>query len=1279
MLGLVKTKTMSSAEKLKLTTLNNLKDKLLDLSSRSRKIRFNITKRLTWDLTELLNKSAPNLAKNFWLSVLNLVIGSKKIKENFSLDLEQFFQPLTIEDSRKFQEQIIFLLKKNLTTFQEKGYKSLFLGTFFLRGYFYNHKNVLRLVNAPLFLVPSDLEKIKNLVLVFKAGRNINYNLFYYLQKELNLEKEKFINFLTKLEKNDGGGSGWENYLFFLNNELQYLLSTSQLKIKFSSTLASFLEERPIEGVREENSELNPSPFAETTLVANKNDKNSNSDYFPAETFVKLTLTNKPKNYSENQLEIVLNFCLTIDSEPNLSLFRDFEQIVEEYSQEVKWSNSALKLLRGEIEGIDYFSEPAKGIEKPKPLYTPFLSDPSQTRILRIIFQNFSKNTLCIDGPPGTGKSQLICNLLANALIYQQKVLVVCEKEVALKVIYDKLNTLDLNRSIIKINQLAQTPQVYRDILSHEENSQQEIANNHDPDYYQQIAKLEVDQTTNLKKIAKYGEIEKNFQNVYQIPLSEVYLKFTKKYQLSPTIIDLNKWVRKQEQLEKLTRELKNYIDKFVKIFGKWKPTCLQLKKMFLDSAWEFEFSFENQNNFQQVIINILKELKGEKNQSNLISKILRIKLISKYNKQHQSVSLLENKLRDLAELRTNKEYQKFLSFLEIETFADFWQKCSNEFFLLNIQQFIAEEFLNIGELSINLSEDTKKSVDYLLKEVLINQEFSYLDNYVEITEQAVYFNWINEVEMANKELLASWNYEELAKIHQEQSEITKKKINLVKLILKNKQKENLDKLFTNQALKKELSKKRKITPLKKLFPELVNYFPLWLSTPEIIASITNRQEPVFDFLIFDEASQISLEKSIPLWARTKKLIIIGDEQQLPPTDFFKSHLENEEEIWEENDRLLSELEEEFSLAVDDLEKNSSLLTYAKKYANNNQRLTLLYHYRSQHPKLIEFSNQAFYRGDLQIVAASELRKKTYLPIEYHYQERGKWKNSENEVEAQYIANLLKTLPENKKVGIITFNSKQRDFLIDLISEINEKNELFIKSLEEVQGDERDIIIFSIGYAPNAEGKILLNFGPLSQEGGEKRLNVAISRAREKIIVVTSLLPEDLTRIIDTDEKRKLGPKLFKKYLEYAYYCSQEREVELQNILEKSLPKIVNNSLYEKSQEIDNFGSLFEKQVYNELVKQNYRHEIHQQVKSIGYSIDLAIWDKQLGQYILGIECDGEHWHGKLENIERDIYRQQLLEEKGWKIMRILSRDWSRNKEREITRINNELEKMVLS
>lgn len=1250
----------------KINILNELKDKLLDLNPRSRKIRFNISKWLAWDLTELTSENEGNLVNIFYLSILKLVINKKDDKKIFSFDLQEFFKKLNPEKSLNLQQKITCLQKKNLYAYQEKGYKSLFLGTIFLRGYFYNNKKILRLINAPLFLLPCDLEKIKNLNLVFKSERKINHSLLYYLQKELSISKVKLTDFLNKLENNSREINKWRDYIIFLNNEIQQLFSNTHIKIKFSPVISAFFREKNTK------TESKLDPFVKDNSAVIKN-----NSY--AEAFVKLNLIDKPKNYLENELEIFSSFCLTIDSEPNLSLFHDFEEIIEEYSQNKvnNWSKSALNLLKNETENINIYQEKESTKNIISSLYTPFPSDPSQNHILRTIFQNYFENPLCINGPPGTGKTQLICNLLANSLFYQKKVLVICEKELALKVIYDKLNTLGLERSIIKINQLEQTSRIYQQIInSIEINKQKTISDCDNTTHVTKIANLEKKLLTNVKKIENYCEIEKNFQTKHQKSLQEIYTKFERKVQLNPIIIQLNSQIINQEQLEKLLEEIKNYIGKFTKIFLKWKSICLQLKNLFLENNFqEFKFDLETQNIFQEVVNNILKELKGEKTESNLISTILRINLLHQNAKSHNSLELTRNNLNELIDLQKNQQYRKFLIFLQVNNFDDFWKKCSNEEFLINIQQFINEEFLIIGELTINLDKETKKNINYLLKKILIKKEFNYLNDWEKITEQSVYFNWIKKVEEENKEFLATWNYKDIAKIYQEQKTITEKKLNLTKSVLKIEQEKNLTKLLiSNNSLKKELGKKRKISPLKILFSELINYFPIWLSTPEVIASITNLQEPFFDFIIFDEASQITLEKTIPLWARAKKCIVIGDEQQLPPTDFFKSHLQDDEENWEEELSKQSESENKINLETDDLEKNSSLLNYAKKYSQNEEQLTLLYHYRSKYSELIEFSNQAFYNGVLQIISASENKINNYLPIEYHYQSKGKWINNKNQIEANYIFELLKTLPKNKEIGIITFNNTQRDFLIELIGENSENNNFFIKSLEEVQGDEKDIIIFCIAYARNKEDKIVLNFGPLSKEGGEKRLNVAITRAREKLIIVTSLLLNDLKKITEKDEKRKLGPRLFKKYLEYAYHCWKKDLKKVQNILNISIPKITNSYSWKKNTETKEFESLFTEQLYNELVKQKYPYEIHKKVKSVGYNIDIAIWDKKIQQYILGIECDSKYWHGKWENIEKDIYRQQILENKGWKIMRILSRDWSRNKEGEIKRINKELE-----
>ncbi|CAI2201009.1 6490_t:CDS:1, partial [Funneliformis geosporum] len=168
-----------------------------------------------------------------------------------------------------------------------------------------------------------------------------------------------------------------------------------------------------------------------------------------------------------------------------------------------------------------------------------------------------------------------------------------------------------------------------------------------------------------------------------------------------------------------------------------------------------------NKNNFQEIISNLLRELRGERAEINLLARIWWINLALEQSKNHQSIKLLENKIKDLEELQTNPNYPNFFIFLQIENFVDFWQKCSNENFLTTIQQFITEEFLAIGELHFflaNFGENAKKNINFFLQKILVEQEFNYLNDCNEICEQTVYFNWLKQIEEENKEILANWN-----------------------------------------------------------------------------------------------------------------------------------------------------------------------------------------------------------------------------------------------------------------------------------------------------------------------------------------------------------------------------------------------------------------------------------------------------------------------------------------------------------------------------------------
>ena len=328
-----------------------------------------------------------------------------------------------------------------------------------------------------------------------------------------------------------------------------------------------------------------------------------------------------------------------------------------------------------------------------------------------------------------------------------------------------------------------------------------------------------------------------------------------------------------------------------------------------------------------------------------------------------------------------------------------------------------------------------------------------------------------------------------------------------------------LKNMVTYKDLYHQVSKKRRIWPIRKLISnftdELFTLVPCWMASPESVSALFPMEE-IFDLVIFDEASQCYAEKGIPAMYRGKQIVISGDDKQLTPNDLYKVR-------WEDEDDDTPELE------VD------SLLDLASQYL---MQLQLHGHYRSKSLALIDFSNQHFYNGKLSLLPDFNDINKKEPAIEY-IKVDGIWEKNTNEIEADRIIVLLKKLivdtPE-KHVGVVTFNAKQQSLIMDKLDEaasfqgLRIPESLFVKNIENVQGDERDIIIFSTAYAPDKKGKMAMQFGSLNMTGGENRLNVAVTRAKEKIYIVSSILPHELK----VETAKNEGPKLLKKYLQYA-------------------------------------------------------------------------------------------------------------------------------------------------
>lgn len=449
--------------------------------------------------------------------------------------------------------------------------------------------------------------------------------------------------------------------------------------------------------------------------------------------------------------------------------------------------------------------------------------------------------------------------------------------------------------------------------------------------------------------------------------------------------------------------------------------------------------------------------------------------------------------------------------------------------------------------------------------------------------------------------------------------------------------------------LNKELDKKRNIMPLRKLFRMIPNLLmklkPCLMMSPLSVSYFLETEAYHFDLVIFDEASQIFPEDAIGAIFRGSQVIIAGDSKQLPPTNFFVSSTNNFDGDYDIKD------EEDYSDIVSDsiLEESASALP----------NRTLLWHYRSKHESLIAFSNREIYKNNL-ITFPNSINNIPDMGVEYVYVEdgcydRGGKKNNIREAEecVKLVFEHINKHPD-RSLGIIAFSESQQAAIENVIIDYRERNpfyewffdesreeSFFVKNLENVQGDERDTIIFSICYGKDKNGVMYMNFGPIGHNGGERRLNVAITRAKCNIKLVGSILPSD----IDINRAKSEGVRMLRSYIEYARKgTSALRPVERDETfgLEDNFCEIIVNFLEE------------------------YGYSIEKQVGCSDYKIDIAVKNPNAeGEFIAGIECDGlSYIHAKTAR-DRDHLRRRVLQNMGWNLYRIWSTEWNRNPQAE--------------
>nr|MCR4714376.1 DUF4011 domain-containing protein [Treponemataceae bacterium] len=521
----------------------------------------------------------------------------------------------------------------------------------------------------------------------------------------------------------------------------------------------------------------------------------------------------------------------------------------------------------------------------------------------------------------------------------------------------------------------------------------------------------------------------------------------------------------------------------------------------------------------------------------------------------------------------------------------------------------------------------------------------------IAIFEKRFFRLWLDSV-FPEYPAVAKFRHTTQEKLIEDFSELDKKQLKIAQLRIKEKIINSLPPLdtFTSgevNILKRELSKQRKIMPIRKLFNKIPNLLmtlkPCLMMSPLSVSQFLESDCYQFDTVIFDEASQVKTENAIGAISRGKQVIIAGDSKQLPPTNFFEVATSDSEFDTEDDDR------------------NELLDTSILEEALFLPSKELLWHYRSRHEHLIAFSNSTIYKDRL-VTFPSNKEEMPDWGVEYIYVENGIYTNKGNLCEAERVADEvfkhIKNHPD-RTLGVITFGIVQEVAIESAINKRRQANPqyedffkedrheaFFVKNLENVQGDERDTIIFSIGYAKDNAGKMAMRFGPLGMVGGERRLNVAITRAKYNIKLIGSILPTD----IDTDKISNEGPKLLRKYIEFA----------------RNGIKVLQNEI-KFSNELQ-FDSPFEQSVYNFLDSQKYK--VSTQVGCSGFRIDMAVKHPTLsGVFVIGIECDGATYHSSRTARERDRLRQDVLEMMGWKIHRIWSTDWIKNTAEEKKRL----------
>jgi len=1071
----------------------------------------------------------------------------------------------------------------------------------------------------------------------------------------------------------------------------------------------------------------------------------------PEITVIKDKLAQSVAGYSFYDEKVLGNFSFL-----KYPMVQDINRIIE--------SNTAhiiLSALAGNNEGIENLNDSGKEftIEELSNLNPVvenliFPADSSQHAAIGAVLGGKS---IVIQGPPGSGKSQTIANLIAEATVNNKKILFVAEKRAAIDAVVERLTEKGLGGVVLDLHGEPDKKTIAQNLLSaiKAHNLPARLSNTdefalssaknrlndrwrwlHD---FSNIQDFDGQQLTNYEVMFQLGKFRQGLSNkvVAQANLlgnlaesftsekrdetSNIfrdlfsYRYFDYEYQNSEAIKDF-KGLTEVEQAETIVDSLSKIQASFDSPY--WKKIQSLFKKGFRVEAKnieDFENSFidirshiEFMQFFELKDLAKLEELSDclltsaefrNKHGLNLISgffakrkkkKILRSQIKKPWERSDEELHQVINKEAELLEkwsptksgnneiAEVVAEFDPIFNFIE-SLFTSIKSLQSELPLVIPSQSLTFKELQEILDKYLPISDLIRITpiINNLLKK-LVSQNLSSVLEVVKdakLTEdQAVSFwnlVWFSSRLDADIKNQKTWkdSLYSLNKLVDTFRDLDTKHLrsNTSKILA------HLTSNFSNlpaadkQLLVKESMKKSGHLPFRELLskiPESIQKIkPVMAMSPLAVSRLLPSNENMFDIVIFDEASQIKPEDAITSIYRGKQLVVAGDRFQLPPTNFGEKTIE--EDVIDASD--ISE--DYIDPATTGME--SILTTAIGVFSSERNIKPLRLHYRSKDERLISWSNFNIYRKageelftfpSLDVEGKSALRY-SYLPnVKTHSMAVA------NEAEIQKVKEIvlehIKKQPD-LSLGVIAFGMRHSIRLQDEFNLLEKENDdfynwkqswadkrekFFIKNIERVQGDERDSIIISPGYAPNLDGTVPLQFGSLNRQGGERRLNVAASRAKEYVHLITSLRSQD----IELKRTKSASIALLKTFLEF-----------MEN----------QGRLIEPEYELSIATTPFEEEILQKLNEKNLTVDC--QVGDSGFKIDFAIRDPKTNKYILAIEADGATYHSSEYARERDYMRQRILESRGWRFVRIWSTDWWLNPDQEIARVMAALGKPV--